>query len=68
MAGLANGMEKSFFLERKSRLHRGLERALGAGAGPFKIQGYGKRPNMTFGLDVTGTRIGYGVVREEGSE
>jgi CRISPR-associated protein (TIGR02584 family) len=67
LAALARGMEKSFFLERKSRLHRRLEQALGPAAAPFRIQGYGRRPGMTFGLDLNGGRIEYGPVREENS-
>jgi len=68
VSALAEGMEKSFFLERKSRLHRRLEQTLARAAAPFRIQGHGKRPGMTFGLDLSGGRIGYGAVKKEGSE
>lgn len=49
---LRHGMEKSFFLERKSRLHGALKRALGSHATHFQIKSFGKRPDTTYRLDL----------------
>jgi len=56
---LKNGMEKSYFLERKSRVNRRLEEALGASAWAYKIQAFGKRPETRFGLHLEPDQIDY---------
>lgn len=64
---LRAGMEKSYFLERKSRVNRALEEALGPAAWPYKIQGFGKRPETRFGLALEPAQIRYGGSNEEAS-
>lgn len=54
---IKNGMEKNYFLERKSRVNRRLEEALGAAAWPYKVQGFGKRPDTRFGLALAAEQI-----------
>ncbi len=58
---LARGMEKGFFLERKSRVNRAFERALGPRASAFQIVCEGSRPHTSYRL---GSEIQ--VVFEEG--
>jgi CRISPR-associated protein (TIGR02584 family) len=60
---LRGGMEKSYFLERKSRVNRALEEALGPAAWVYKVQGFGRRPEMRFGL-----ALDAGQIRYEGEE
>ncbi|MCS6952952.1 MAG: CRISPR-associated ring nuclease Csm6 [Bryobacterales bacterium] len=64
-AALRGGMEKSYFLERKSRVNRALEEALGPGAWPYKVQGFGKRPETRFGLALEPGQIRYADPDEE---
>ena len=54
---LRQGMEKAFFLERKSRLNQALRRALGLAAGPYLIRPHGKRPATFFQLDLEPSKI-----------
>jgi len=54
---LKSGMEKRFFLETKSRLHRVLKRRLGKAAAPYLVQSVGKRPETGFELAVDPERI-----------
>lgn len=56
---LRNGMEKNYFLERKSRVNRLLEEALGASAWAYKVQGFGKRPDTRYGLPLEPEQIDY---------
>jgi hypothetical protein len=63
---LRDGMEKSYFLERKSRVNRLLEEALGAAAWAYKIQGFGKRPETRFGLALERGQIRYRNMGKEG--
>lgn len=56
---LRNGMEKSYFLERKSRLNGALKSALGRRAGPYLVQALGRRPNTAYGLLLNPERIRY---------
>jgi len=56
---LRKGMEKNYFLERKSRVNRALQDALGASAWAYKIQGFGKRPETKFGLGLEPEQIDY---------
>ncbi len=49
---LRHGMEKSFFMEHKSRLNRQLRGILGRQAEPYLVRPYGRRPNTTYGLEV----------------
>jgi len=57
LRALAQGMEKSFFLERKARLHRALQAALGWSAGPYRLQASGRRPHTIFSLSIDPERI-----------
>ena len=54
---LRNGMEKSFFLERKSRLKRALEDALGARSAGVGLAAIGQRPETKWALAVEADRI-----------
>jgi CRISPR-associated protein (TIGR02584 family) len=54
---LRDGMEKNYFLERKSRVNRLLEEALGASAGAYQIRGSGKRPDTRYGLGLEPEQI-----------
>jgi CRISPR-associated protein (TIGR02584 family) len=56
---LRGGMEKNYFLERKSRVNRALEEALGPAAWRYKVQGFGRRPQMRFGLALEAAQIRY---------
>ncbi len=56
---LRGGMEKNYFLERKSRVNRALEEALGSAAWRYKVQGFGRRPQMRFGLALEPAQIRY---------
>ncbi len=56
---LRGGMEKNYFLERKSRVNRALEEALGPAAWTYKVQGFGRRPQMRFGLALEPEQIRY---------
>lgn len=56
---LRNGMEKNYFLERKSRVNRLLEEALGASAWAYKVQGFGKRPDTRYGLALEPEQIDF---------
>lgn len=54
---LREGMTKDYFLQRKARVNRALERYLGAAADPYKIQPSGRRPETRFGLQLPPERI-----------
>lgn len=54
---LRHGMEKSFFLERKARLHRVLRDALGHRAEPYLVRAIGKRPETRYDLGLAAERI-----------
>lgn len=54
---LAAGMEKGFFLERRSRVNRALREALGSGAGRYMITADGRRPETRYGLDLEPNQI-----------
>ncbi len=49
---LAAGMDKNFFLEKKSKLHRQLSAALGLNAAPLFIRNQGSRPETTYQLAI----------------
>lgn len=49
---LRRGMDKDFFLQRKSRVRRILRRHLGAQAGLYEIRAVGKRPETRYRLEV----------------
>ena len=49
---LRDGMEKSFFLEHKSRLNRQLKKAFGRQAEPYLVRPRGRRPNTLYGLEL----------------
>jgi hypothetical protein len=48
--GLRTGMDKGYFLSRKSRVNRMLREALGSGADAYAIHAHGRRPQTRFGL------------------
>ncbi|HEY3443127.1 MAG TPA: CRISPR-associated ring nuclease Csm6 [Paludibaculum sp.] len=54
---LRGGMEKSFFLERKARLHRFLDKVLGPEAERYYVQAIGKRPETKYELGLEPGRI-----------
>ncbi len=56
-AALRRGMEKAFFLERKSRVNRALRCALGPAAASCLITPYGKRPDTRYRLALETGRI-----------
>lgn len=56
---LAQGMEKAFFLEHKSRLHAHLKRALGGRAGRYLLQTTGRRPDMRYYLGIEADRLSF---------
>jgi hypothetical protein len=54
---LRGGMEKSFFLERKARLHRFLNGALGTEAERYQVQAMGRRPETKYAIGMEPGRI-----------
>ena len=54
---LRRGMDKTFFEAHKSRINRKLKHALGAMAGPYLIQPFGRRPRTQFGLGLARAAI-----------
>ncbi len=47
---LRGGMDKAYFLQRRSRLNRRLTQALGPAADPYLLQALGHRPDTRYGL------------------
>ncbi len=47
---LRHGMDKAYFLQRRSRLNRRLTEALGPAADPYLLQALGHRPDTRYGL------------------
>lgn len=47
---LARGMDKGFFLERRSRVNRALKEALGLAAEKYMVVAIGSRPETKYGL------------------
>lgn len=58
--GLRHGMDKGYFLSRKSRLNRMLRERLGAAAATYLIQGRGRRPRTLYGVGLPASRIVFG--------
>ncbi len=56
---LRNGMDKSYFLERRSRLHKLLRKRLGHQAEPYFIHAGGRRPYTTYELRLPPEQICY---------
>jgi len=56
---LRDGMDKGYFLQRRSRLHRHLNRALGPLAEPYRIHALGRRPDTRYGLTLQPEAIGF---------
>lgn len=54
---LRHGMEKAFFLEKKSRLHAALRRRLGPLARHYEVQAFGRRPDTRFGLGLAPEQV-----------
>lgn len=59
---LAAGMDKAFFMERKSKVDRHLQKALGYGARPYLICGIGSRPRTRYGLRLDRTAIRFAIL------
>lgn len=59
-AALAPGMSKDYFLERKSSVNKKLKATLGYSAGPYLIQGKGKRPRTGFELGIEASSVHIG--------
>jgi len=56
---LKDGMSKSFFEQRKSRINRQLKDALGIHAEPYLISPMGKRPNTYYIIQLEQEQISY---------
>lgn len=56
---LKNGMSKSFFEQRKSRVNKQLQQALGHAAGSYLIVGEGRRPRTCFRIALNPEQIEY---------
>jgi CRISPR-associated protein (TIGR02584 family) len=54
---LRRGMEKAFFLEKKSRLQAALRQRLGPLARPYEVQAFGRRPETRYGLGLEPEQI-----------
>jgi len=65
---LKSGMEKGYFLERKSRVNRALRGALGHHAEPYVVRSFGRRPHTGYGLGLDPDRVRWerGRVRRPG--
>lgn len=59
---LRDGMDKGFFLERKSKLHGGLKKALGYSASGYFVQSEGMPRDKRFLLGIPAEAIQYGKV------
>ena len=57
VAGLRHGMEKDYFLMRKSRVNGMLEKVLGTTGRFYKIEGMGKRPTTAYGIALSTINI-----------
>jgi hypothetical protein len=55
--GVRPGMDKGYFLSRKSRVNRMLKEALGAGADAYALNAHGRRPRTRFGLSLSAASI-----------
>jgi len=56
---LAGGMEKAFFMERKSKINKQIKTLLGIHADGYLLQAIGKRPNTRYEVGVLAGRIIY---------
>ncbi len=64
-AALRDGMDKSFFLERKSRLHRLLRERLGSGPDEaYQIRALGTRPHTRYDLALDPASIHFSEIEE----
>lgn len=54
---LREGMDKNYFLQRRSKLTRLLRRALGVNAAPYLVQAAGRRPNTRYELELAPEQI-----------
>jgi CRISPR-associated protein (TIGR02584 family) len=54
---LRHGMDKGYFLQRRSRLNQRLEDALGPATTPYLLQTFGRRPDTRYGLTLDPTAI-----------
>lgn len=54
---LREGMEKNYFLQRRSKLARLLRQALGVNAAPYLVQATGRRPNTRYELELAPEQI-----------
>ncbi|MCS7315146.1 MAG: hypothetical protein RMI94_07285, partial [Bryobacterales bacterium] len=62
---LRNGMDKNYFLQRRSKLHKLLRRWLGPRAGDYMIQAVGRRPETRYELKLEAAQIHYLAGHEE---
>lgn len=56
---LSRGMEKGYFLSRKSRINKTLQQTLGVLATPYLIEAIGRRPSTCFGLRLGPDQISF---------
>jgi len=56
---LKDGMDKNYFLQRRSKLHRILRSKLGAQAEAYLVQSSGRRPHTAYELRLDPSRIHY---------
>jgi hypothetical protein len=54
---LATDAGDAFFRDHSSRLRRAMEDALGAGAAPYQLRGFGRRPFTRFGFGIPASAI-----------
>lgn len=59
---LQHGMDKAFFEQHKSKLNRRLRSYLGDQGSAYVVTGFGRRPQMTFGLVLPADAIRFGEV------
>lgn len=62
---LRNGMDKNYFLQRRSKLHKLLSKALGPRASAYFIQTAGRRPGTRYELKLEPAQIHYLTKDEE---
>lgn len=56
---LRDGMDRAYFLQRRSRVHQALRDALGPRASQYAIGADGRRPNTRYGLELSPEQITY---------
>ncbi|MGQ9634955.1 MAG: CRISPR-associated ring nuclease Csm6 [Bryobacteraceae bacterium] len=56
---LRKGMDRAYFLERRSRISRALQESLGCESALYDIQAAGKRPSTSYSLNLDAAGIGF---------